>query len=353
MKHQTQLQSTTVPIIKSASKPQTKPLRLVDTKSLTRDEWLDIRLSGIGSSDAAAAIGLNPYKSALALWLEKTNRDQLMPKPDFEDDSLPTYWGNILEPIVATHYTKRTGRKVRRINAVLQHPNEPWMLANIDREVIGSDEVQILECKTAGIQGSRLWRDGVPEYVHIQVMHQLAVTGKPAADVAVLLGGQELQVYRIERNETMIAQLIELERRFWQYVQEDTPPPGDGSDSADLALRCLFPDSNIETVDLSTDEEWNHTFDRLTAVRHNLQELSTEESLLKQRIQHQLGDAGKAVFLNGVVTWKRSKDSVTLDTNKLSQEHPQLTQTYLTTKRGSRRFLMTSYATEQTNAQSA
>ena len=353
MKHEPHTQTSTKPLTKSISKRQTKPLRGVDTKTLTRDEWLDVRLSGIGSSDAAAAIGLNPYKSALALWLEKTGRDQLMPKPDFEDDSLPTYWGNILEPIVAAHYTKRTGRKVRRINAVLQHPNEPWMLANIDREVIGSDEVQILECKTAGIHGSRLWRDGVPEYVQIQVMHQLAVTGKPAADVAVLLGGQELQVFRIERNETMIAQLIELERRFWQYVQEDTPPPVDGSDSADLALRCLFPDSNTETIDLSTSEEWNNTFERLTSVRHTLQELSAEEALLKQRIQQQLGEAGKAVFLNGVVTWKRSKDSVTLDTNKLSQEHPQLTQTYLTTKRGNRRFLITPYATEQTNAQAA
>lgn len=353
MKHEPHTQTSTKPLTKSISKRQTKPLRVVDTKTLTRDEWLDVRLSGIGSSDAAAAIGLNPYKSALALWLEKTGRDQLMPKPDFEDDSLPTYWGNILEPIVAAHYTKRTGRKVRRINAVLQHPNEPWMLANIDREVIGSDEVQILECKTAGIQGSRLWRDGVPEYVQIQVMHQLAVTGKPAADVAVLLGGQELQVFRIERNETMIAQLIELERRFWQYVQDDTPPPVDGTDSADLALRCLFPDSNTETIDLSTCEEWNNTFERLTSVRHTLQELSAEEALLKQRIQQQLGEAGKAVFLNGVVTWKRSKDSVTLDTNKLSQEHPQLTQTYLTTKRGSRRFLITPYATEHSNAQAA
>jgi predicted phage-related endonuclease len=40
-----------------------------------------------------------------------------------------------------------------------------------------------------GINGARLWKEGVPEYVELQVMHQLAVTGKRAADVAVLLGG--------------------------------------------------------------------------------------------------------------------------------------------------------------------
>ena len=102
------------------------------------------------------------------------------------------------------------------INAVLQHPEEPWMLANLDREVIGAPDVQILECKTAGINGARLWKEGVPEYVQLQVMHQLAVTGKQAADVAVLIGGQELQVHRIERDEGMIARLIELERQFWR-----------------------------------------------------------------------------------------------------------------------------------------
>ena len=170
-------------------------LRLIDTKELPREDWLAVRKQGIGSSDAGAAVGLNPYKSQLELWLEKTGRDATLPKIDPHDEESPAYWGNVLEPIVAWHYSKRTGKKVRRINAVLQHPDPelPWMLANIDREVNGADDVQILECKTAGINGARLWKEGVPEYVQLQVMHQLAVTGKQAADVAVLLGGQTLE----------------------------------------------------------------------------------------------------------------------------------------------------------------
>ncbi len=95
---------------------------------------------------------MNLYKSQLELWLEKTGRDAKLPKADPYDDESPMYWGNVLEPIVAWYYSKRTSNKVRRINAVLQHPNPelPWMLANIDHEVIGDDDVQILECKTAG-----------------------------------------------------------------------------------------------------------------------------------------------------------------------------------------------------------
>ena len=163
--------------------------RIVDTKTLDRNNWLAYRKQGIGSSDAAAAVGLNPYQSALALWLNKTGRDENLTQPDPDDEDSPCYWGNVLEPIVAMQYSRRTGNRVRRINAVLQHPDPQyaWMLANIDREVVGNSEVQILECKTAGIHGSRLWKQGVPEYVQLQVQHQLAVTGTQAADVAVLL----------------------------------------------------------------------------------------------------------------------------------------------------------------------
>lgn len=51
-------------------------IRLASTVGLSREEWLDIRQQGIGSSDAAVAVGLSPYKSALSLWLEKTGRKQ-------------------------------------------------------------------------------------------------------------------------------------------------------------------------------------------------------------------------------------------------------------------------------------
>lgn len=90
-------------------------LRLVSTKELPREDWLQIRKQGISSSDAAAAVGLNPYKSQLEMWLEKTGRDAGMPKADPHDEESPMYWGNILEPIVAWHYSKRTKQRVRRL----------------------------------------------------------------------------------------------------------------------------------------------------------------------------------------------------------------------------------------------
>ncbi|HFQ7112494.1 TPA: YqaJ viral recombinase family protein [Pseudomonas aeruginosa] len=317
-------------------------LRLVSTKELPREDWLQIRKRGIGSSDAAAAVGLNPYKSQLELWLEKTGRDALLPKIDPHDEESPTYWGNILEPIVASHYARRTNNRVRRINAVLQHPDPKldWMLANIDREVIGASDVQILECKTAGINGARLWKEGVPVYVQLQVMHQLAVTGKRAADVAVLLGGQHLEIHRIERDDELIARLIELERDFWTYVQRDTPPPADGSESSEQALRCLYPEDHGRTLDFTADRVLSAAFDELQSVRATLEAQSQREAELKQQLQQAMGDASRAVFANGVVSWRKAKDSVVLDVPLLLKEKPYLLVRYPTTKIGSRRFLL-------------
>ncbi|WP_319244022.1 lambda-exonuclease family protein [uncultured Propionivibrio sp.] len=317
-------------------------LRLIKTHDLPREEWLEVRKRGIGSSDAAAAVGLNPYKSKLELWMEKTGRDQALPKIDPHDEESPTYWGNFLEPIVAAHYTKRTGNRVRKINAVLQHPDpdKAWMLANIDREVMGASDVQILECKTAGINGARLWKDGVPEYVQAQVHHQLAVTGKQAADVAVLIGGQHLEIHRIERDERLIRNLIELERKFWQLVESDTPPDADGSESADLALRCLYPEDNGVEMDFREDTILSAAFSDLVAVRQLIADRQTLESKLKQQLQAAMGECSRALFETGSVSWKKSKDGLGLDVARLLKDQPELLAQYPLTRTGSRRFLI-------------
>jgi putative phage-type endonuclease len=323
--------------------PKPRPaLRLVKTQQLSREAWLDVRRQGIGSSDAAAAVGLCPYKSPLELWTEKTGSAQLaqLAQPDPQDDTQPVYWGTLLEPIVAAHYTRRTGRRIRRVNAVLQHPEHPWMLANLDREVLGCPEVQILECKTAGVHGARLWKDSVPEHVQLQVMHQLAVTGKRAADVIVLIGGQQLEIHRIERDETLVAQLIALEAAFWACVQAHRPPPADGSDSAERALRALYPRHEDETLDWTQDTEMGSTFSDLQVIRQRIHAFELEQARLRQRIEQRMGSASRALFETGEVLWRRTQDSVVLDTQRLLADQPELQQAYALVRPGQRRFVV-------------
>ena len=311
-------------------------IRLASTTQLSREEWLQIRSTGIGSSDAAAAIGLSSYKCSLSLWLEKTGRQP----PEDLSEKEAVVWGTVMEPVLAKMYAERTGRKVRRVNAVLQHPEHPFMLANLDREVITESGTGILEIKTAGFYSALQWEDGVPVAYQCQVLHQLAVTGHAWADVAVLIAGQEFRIYRIERDDDKIADLIQREAQFWSWVANDQQPDPDGSYDAQQALLSLFPTDNGQTLDFSESGPFNDLFAELLILRHRKEEIEEQESTLKHRIQAALGSATAAIFQQGKVTWRKAKDRLVPDLDRLSQEHPELLQQYAKAVPGARRFII-------------
>ena len=324
----------------SGSKRSLNAKRLINTKQLDYQAWLEVRKQGIGSSDAAAACGLNPYMSMLELWMIKTGRVQ----QNIDDESsghAPLYWGKQLEPLVAEYYSMHTNNKVRRVNAVLQHPDpdKAFMLANLDYAVVGNEDVQILECKTAGEYGAKLWRDGVPLYVLCQVQHQLAVTGKQAAHICVLLCGQETKIYKVSRNEALIEQIIQAERLFWECVENDVPPAVDASESAAKALQQLYPEHlPLSTTDLSEDEQANQQFEQLLQARSQIDKHQEQFDLLKHQLQAKMQEAERATFKVGSVTWKKSKDSISLDSKALLKSHPEYLNQFPQTKQGSRRF---------------
>ncbi|MBS1209580.1 MAG: endonuclease [Proteobacteria bacterium] len=308
-------------------------VRLVSTKDMSREKWLSVRNGGIGSSDAAAAIGLSPYKSPLELWLEKTGRKE----PEDLSEKEAVFWGSTLEPILAAVYQQRTGNKVRRVNAVLQHPTQSFMLANLDRAV-GYDG--ILEVKTASYHSGQLWEETVPEAYQCQVLHQLAVTGKAWADVAVLIGGQDFRIYRIERDEEKIFDLIDLETGFWQCVKGDVPPPVDGSESSGRALNWMYPQDSSETIDCTDSNQLNRLFCELLDMKRRREQLEFLEATHKQTIQSAMGNATTALFVGGKVSWKKPKDSQGVDLKRLLADNPALAAQYAITTPGTRRFLM-------------
>lgn len=327
---------------KSSTNSSTTAKRLVNTKHLSHDKWLEVRKQGIGSSDAAAACGIHPYLSMLELWMIKTGRMEANIDESIEGYS-PLYWGNTLEPMVAKYYQEQTGNKVRRVNAILQHPDpdKAFMLANLDYAITGNDEVQILECKTAGEHGTKLWRDGVPLYVTCQVQHQLAVTGKQAAHICVLLCGHEAKIYRVERDEQLIASIIEHERLFWQYVETDTPPTPDYSESAARALKLLYPTAKPSSkIDLREDDGANKLFEQLLSYRVSIDDIEQRHDQVKHQLQTLIADNEVAVFSMGAISWKRSKDSVGIDSKAVIKAHPELLTQFSKTKPGSRRFVI-------------
>lgn len=210
-----------------------------------RAAFLAERKTGIGGSDAAAVVGLNPWQTNFALWEEKVGRRE----PDDLSHVAAVKWGIRLEDVVADAFAEETGLAVHRVNRTLRHPEYPWMMAHLDRRIVG--QKRGLEVKTAGHwaaqsdQWGRSGTDEVPEQYLIQVMHYMAVTGYEAFSLAVLAGGQDFRIYTVPRNDTLIAQLIEREAAFWKLVESKTAPQVIDLNDA----RRLFPISRASEID--------------------------------------------------------------------------------------------------------
>src|SRR5690606_34747146 len=223
-------------------------LAKVLTIDMSREEWLRERKKGIGGSDASVILGFNPWKSPFELYIEKTS-DVIE-----EIDNEAIYWGNTLEDIVAEEFTRRTGKKVRRRNQIFKHKEYDWMIANIDRDVVG--ERALLECKTTSAFNLDAWEgDEIPPAYMCQLQHYMAVLDYEKAYIAVLIGGQKFVWKEIKRDDEIIELMIEHEKNFWEnHVLKGVPPEIDGSNSASELLAKMYPEDNGETVMLESDK---------------------------------------------------------------------------------------------------
>ncbi len=289
-----------------------------------REQWLEIRRHGVGGSDAPVIAGVSSFKSKLQLYLEKLG------EPVFGEETEAMYWGTQLEALVAEEFRKRTGMKVRRVNRTLQHSSRDWQLVNLDREILDKERGPgVLECKTTSRFRAHDWDDDhIPEAHLLQVQHALAVTDREWGALAVLIGGQEYKHTEIERDEEVIAYLIEIEAKFWECVKTRTPPPLEDDDFTPRTMRLLYPKASAQSVILPMQ-----TADTLTEYRRvvaQAKELEREGDRLAAHIQHEMGDA-EAGYLPGspqpVVTWRNVTRS-TWDTKRLSEEHPELAALY-------------------------
>lgn len=290
---------------------------------MERAEWLEARRQGIGGSDAAAVLGVNPFKSPMTVYLDKLGE---LPE---REPSEAMRQGTDFEAYVAQRFTEETGKRVRRCNRILYHPEHPFMLANIDRDVIGEDAG--LECKTTSPFNKCDFDAGeVPAVYQWQCMHYMAVTGASHWYIAVLVLGQSFHVYRIDRDERLIEALIEREREFWEdHVVPRIPPLPTGSAADDDALGLLYPATAPEAdpADLTAVRAALELLDQKQAER---EALDAEVRRLQQEVKLILGDRETGNAGPWRVTW-RAVESGRLDTKALRRDLPEIAERYTKT----------------------
>ena len=230
-----------------------------------------------------------------------------------------------LEEYVARRFSEETGLKVRRANAIFQNEENPFMLADFDRLIVGQKAG--LECKTVSPYSSDKWNDGnIPLHYQMQVQHYLAVSGFDCWYIAAVIFGREFLIRKIERDEELINYLIDIERGFWyNNVLAGIMPEPDGSDNcSEMIAKMYFKGQENKTIKLSGYKE---ILDRRADLDKLIKKMEKEKKEIDQKIKMEMQDATVALEAGYKISWSNFEQNK-LDTKKLKEEKPDIYKEY-------------------------
>ncbi|MEY8334899.1 lambda-exonuclease family protein [Lachnospiraceae bacterium 47-T17] len=300
----------------------------IPTAGMDNREWLLLRKTGIGGSDAGTVCGLNPYSSPMKLFYDKTT-DRIE-----ETDNESIRQGRDLEDYVARRFMESAGLKVRRSNYMYRSVEYPFMVADVDRLVIGEDAG--LECKTASAYSADKWKDGdVPLHYLMQCYHYMAVTGKRAWYIAAVILGREFVYRRLVWDDDVIRALVEAEKDFWEnHVMAGVMPAPDGSKACDNVLLQHF--GRAEKGRAVKLVGFDEKLDRREEILTQIGTLQEEQSRIEQEVKLFMKESELASSAKYRVSWS-NVETARLDTKRLKEEQPQTYRDYVK-QSASRRF---------------
>ena len=194
------------------------------------DAWRQARQNSIGASDAAAVMGISPWKTEAQLWDEKANGKTL----DFRNSD--TVRGHRSESHILELYGIETGRKIfsgERI--MLMSKRNEFMSCTLDGiDFTDENNPIVIEVKSVKFSHGEWSDEKIPDYYFTQLLHQLAVTGWNEAILLVRFTRNEgwesasERMYHVKREDVQdqIDKLVRKESRFWnEYVVNKKRPP--------------------------------------------------------------------------------------------------------------------------------
>lgn len=198
-----------------------------------KKDWLRERACGLGASDAAAALGLSPWKTNIALWFEKTGQ---APAPDLSDNEAVRL-GHLLEaPLRDIFAAEHPEYEVEHHPYdILYRSDRPWLRATLDGELFEKSTGRrgVLEIKTSALSSARewaQWRDKVPTHYYCQVLWQGLATGYDFAWLFAKLkgldGNSSLRAYFFDfaaRGEDL-EWVLQGGEKCWKHIEDKTMP---------------------------------------------------------------------------------------------------------------------------------
>jgi len=303
-----------------------------------RAEWLEYRKSGIGSSEVASILGLNPFETPYQLWRRKRGLDGP------QDETFAMKAGIYLEDAVSRFWADETGREVIKASAgdwLLVKKEKEFMRVSPDRtfwvDPEGKKNMQnkgILECKTTQ---KSIDQDDLPKHWFVQLQYQLGVAEYEQGALAWLSGGRDFGQKDISFVPDFFGWISEEVERFWTDNIIGGIEPESISVEDVIKKYARHTDGKI----VETTEEILQAYTELKAVREELKALEERRDALEETIKMAFGDA-EAISYGGrtLATWKAAKDSEKFDSKEFCSKHPDMAIQYMITVPGSRRFLL-------------
>lgn len=286
-----------------------------------QEKWHELRGIGIGGSDIGAILGVNKYKSAIDIYIDKTEGKK-------QDGNRFTHFGHKLEKVVFEEFQERhSNMKCYTVPYTIQRG---VCVANVDGMVYDpvKDKYEVLELKTTSAYNKDEWTgDTVPQSYYAQVQHYLYVTGLSFAYIACLVGGNDYKEFYIERSLEDIDYIQVKATDFWKnHVMKKVPPMLDGSDSYSKYLLEKADKENEEVIELN---ELNAKAEEIKALDEQIKNLEQQLELKKQEIILELNNnhCNKAISSDYKFTiTTQARNSV--DKKLMEKENPELVAQY-------------------------
>lgn len=304
--------------------------------SKNRAEWLEARKMGIGSSEVATILGVNPYETPYQLYRRKKGLDA--PK----EETFAMKAGHILEDAVAMFFQQETGKKI--INSskgdwLVVDKERPYLRVSPDRtywlsEARNKDNKGILECKTTQ---KIIDPDDIPNYWFVQLQYQLGVSKIYTGSVAWLSSGRSFGYREFEFNEEFYSWMVEEVKKFWiDHIMANKEP--DVINVADAMIKY-----STHTADRIKEvgEDILKVYSDLKELKGKISELESKKKEFEDILKMQFCDAEAITYMGETLaTWKTSSPSIKFDDKTFAKDHPDMYNSYIKETTATRRFLL-------------